>query len=77
MKDDSVYFPVTMEQKLGYLVEECGEVLAAVGKTQRWGLESFNPEPGASKETNREWILREMTDLENACAILRRALENV
>ena len=42
------YRPITLGQKLGYLVEECGEVLAAVGKTQRWGLESFNPEPGAS-----------------------------
>jgi len=38
------YEPKTTEQALGYLVEECGEVLAAVGKTQRWGLESTNPE---------------------------------
>ena len=65
------YMPKTLEQKLGYLVEECGEVLAAVGKTQRWGLYSFNPEPGASRETNREWILRELDDLENAIKIVR------
>jgi hypothetical protein len=38
------YKPRTTNQKLGYLVEECGEVLAAVGKAQRWGLENFNPE---------------------------------
>jgi NTP pyrophosphatase (non-canonical NTP hydrolase) len=38
------YEPQTTEQKLGYLVEECGEVLAAVGKTQRWGLDSVNPD---------------------------------
>lgn len=69
------YRPITLGQKLGYLVEECGEVLAAVGKTQRWGLESFNPEPGASRETNREWILRELSDLEIACAIVRVELE--
>ena len=68
------YFPRTIDQKLGYLVEECGEVLAAVGKTQRWGLESFDPEPGSDGETNREWILRELSDLENACAIVRDAL---
>lgn len=70
----SQYMPVTIEQKLGYLVEEAGEVLAAVGKTQRWGLDSFNPEPGASKETNREWILRELHDLERAIAIVREAI---
>jgi NTP pyrophosphatase (non-canonical NTP hydrolase) len=69
------YYPVSIFHKLGYLVEECGEVLAAVGKTQRWGLNSCNPEPGASRETNREWILRELADLENACAIVRQALD--
>lgn len=68
------YFPRTTEQKLGYLVEECGEVLAAVGKTQRWGLDSSNPEPGASRETNREWILRELDDLERAILLVRGAL---
>jgi len=69
------YRPVSIDQKLGYLVEECGEVLQAVGKTQRWGLESFNPEPGASRETNREWILRELTDLEQAIEFVRWALD--
>ena len=75
MKPEHRYYPVSIDQKLGYLVEECGEVLAAVGKTQRWGLDSFNPEPGASRETNREWILRELHDLEEACAIVRKALD--
>ena len=69
------YRPVTITQKLGYLVEECGEVLHAIGKTQRRGLDSFNPELGASRETNREWILRELADLESACTIVRRALD--
>ena len=68
------YAPITIEQKLGRLVEECGEVLAAVGKTQRWGLDNFNPEPGASQETNREWILRELGDLEHMCADVRDAI---
>ena len=35
-------------------------------KAQRWGL---------SSEINREWILRELTDLEAACAIVRKALD--
>lgn len=72
----SEYEPKTVQQKLGLLVEECGEVQAAVGKTFRWGLESFNPEPGASRETNRKWILREINDLEGAIARVRVALED-
>lgn len=68
------YEPKSVEQKLGYLVEECGETLHAVGKTQRWGLESYNPEPGASRETNREWILRELHDLKAAIAKVEAAL---
>jgi NTP pyrophosphatase (non-canonical NTP hydrolase) len=72
------YEPKTTEQILGYLVEECGEVLAAVGKAQRWGLESVNPElrPGDDfyKETNREWILRELIDLEGAIARVKSEL---
>lgn len=72
---DPAYEPKTLAGKLGYLVEECAEVLAAVGKTQRWGLESFNPEvPPEKRETNREWILREMLDLERAIGMVRAAL---
>jgi len=68
------YEPRNTKAKLGYFVEECGEVLAAVGKTQRWGLESRNPEPGASQETNRQWILRELQDLKGAIARVETAL---
>lgn len=70
------YEPKTTDQALGYLVEECGEVLAAVGKTQRWGLESSNSElPVTDRETNREWVLSELRDLEGAIARARRFLE--
>ena len=69
------YEPKTLEQKLGYLVEECGEVLAAVGKTQRWGLYSVNPElPPAQQETNSVWLQRELHDLERAIRIIREEL---
>ena len=69
------YMPKTVETTLAYLVEECGEVLAAVGKAQRWGLESTNPEiPVSERETNRKWILRELKDLENAIALTRLAI---
>jgi NTP pyrophosphatase (non-canonical NTP hydrolase) len=67
------YRPRTMTEKLGYLVEECGEVLAAAGKTQRWGLDSANPEI-KNGETNARWLLRELDDLEIAISIAKRAL---
>ena len=64
-----------MSQKFGYLVEECGEVQAAVGKTIRWGLDSYNPElPEEERETNREWVLRELKDLEQAIKIVKEVL---
>lgn len=78
------YEPKTTDRKLGWLVEECGEVLAAVGKTQRWGLSSVDPTPAARiinqgtpaehRETNREWILRELDDLISAAFMVRADL---
>lgn len=63
------YEPKTDVQKLAHLVEECGEVMAAAGKTLRWGLDSYNPEvPVSERETNQEWLLREIADLELAIA---------
>lgn len=72
------YEPKTLDQALGYMVEEAGEVLAAIGKSQRWGLDSFNPEiPVAQRETNADWLWRELHDLEGAyvrlAGFLRRA----
>jgi len=69
------YMPRTEIQKLGYLAEECGEVLAAVGKTIRWGLDSVNPElPIEQQETNKEWLIRELVDLQNAIKIVEGML---
>lgn len=72
------YMPKTPEQRMGYLVEECGEVLHAAGKIQRWGLESYNPElPEAQRETNRQWLARELSNLEAAIAMIREDLESL
>ncbi len=61
------YEPKTITQALGYLVEEAGEVQAAVGKSIRWGLDSVNPElPPEQQEANGYWILRELEDLVRA-----------
>lgn len=60
---------------LAHVVEECGEVLAAAGKCQRWGMDSVNPElPPEDQETNRDWLSRELDDLEGAIARLRKEL---
>lgn len=66
----SQYEPRTTKQHLGYLVEECGEVMAAAGKTLRWGLDSFNPDLPVypRRETNEEWLRRELEDLSGAIA---------
>lgn len=61
------YEPQTRVQFYGYLIEECGEVLAAAGKTLRWGELSYNPEiPLEQRETNEAWLLRELKDLKGA-----------
>lgn len=68
------YEPKTFNEKLGYLIEEAGEVLAAAGKTIRWGLESTNPDyPG---ETNAEWLERELVDLKRAIRYVTSELES-
>lgn len=69
------YEPADTEQAIAYLIEECGEVLAAAGKSLRWGLESFNPElPIDDRELNSEWLLREMKDLAGAVKRVRAFL---
>ena len=61
---------------LAHAIEEAGEFLAAAGKTQRWGLHSVNPElPPAERETNLNWLLREMDDLRGALKRIDDALE--
>lgn len=70
------YEPKTVAQTLGYLIEECGEVLAATGKTIRWGVDSANPDIRLDhRESNRDWILRELKDLEGAVMRAREALD--
>jgi len=59
---------------LGKFIEECGEALAAAGKWVRFGPDSYNPLPGASKETNRQWLRREVEDLEEAIFLLKKRM---
>lgn len=67
----------TQTQKIGWFIEESGEVLSAVGKIIRWGVDSYNPElPPEERETNREWALRELADLEVATIKMKMSLMN-
>jgi hypothetical protein len=49
---------------LAHAIEEAGEFLAAAGKTQRWGRDSYNPElPPSERQSNEQWLHRELSDL--------------
>lgn len=77
MTDDlrEAYRSKTPRQALAHLVEECGEVVAAAGKTMRFGWWSVNPElPPEKQETNLDWTLREIANLERAIAAFRAAI---
>lgn len=52
---------------MAHAAEEAGEVVAALGKSLRWGLGSVNPLlPVEQQETNETWLRREMQDLRDA-----------
>ncbi len=64
---DPRFLQVGFGPQLAHLVEEAGEVLAAAGKTQRWGALSVNPLlPPEQQEMNITWLKREMGDLRAA-----------
>lgn len=74
------YEPTTTVAKLGWVIEECSELGAAIGKTLRHGLTSVDPTDNAkrnadgSREMNVDWILREMADAEKAICLARTAI---
>jgi len=64
---DSKYLRPGVDFCMAHVVEEAGELMAALGKTMRWGLWSFNPElPTEQREPNIEWVKREIADLRAA-----------
>ena len=64
------------DKQLSHDIEECGEVLAAAGKTQRWGWASVNPLlPEAERESNLVWLRRELGDLKEAIARLEATID--
>jgi hypothetical protein len=70
------YEPKTREQFFGYLIEECGEVCHAAGKTLRWGEMSVNPElRPCDQVTNLAWLRKEMADLRQALDRMEKHLD--
>lgn len=64
------------DKRLAHAIEECGEFLAAAGKTQRWGPYSTNPLlPEGERETNLAWLRRESADVRQALDRLDQAIE--
>jgi len=64
---DTRFLQDGFDKQLSHVIEECGEVLAAAGKTQRWGRESVNPLlPLDKQETNEAWLRRELADLKTS-----------
>lgn len=54
---------------LAHLLEECGEVISAAGKLQRFGPQSVNPFlPPEQQVTNMDWLMAEIADLKLAIA---------
>lgn len=72
---DRRFLPKNDRDKISHLVEECGEVVAAAGKTLRFGLDSYNPLlPIEEQELNRTWLRREIRDLKMAIKAVEKIL---
>lgn len=74
------YLPKTREAKLARLTEEAAEVILELGKIGRFGLDTrFSFElmsvvGDPAVESNREALLRELADLEDAIRAVREDL---
>ena len=72
---DPKYMRPGLDFARGKMIEECGELLAALGKSLRWGWASVNPElPPDEQESNATWVLREMKDVRDALDNLEREM---
>lgn len=73
---DQKYMRPGLDFAVGKAVEEAGELMAALGKTLRWGWSSVNPElPRSAQEPNASWVRREIADLRGALDNLEREME--
>ncbi len=72
---DPKYMRPGLDFARGKVIEECGELCAALGKSLRWGWLSENPEiPRAERITNLVWVRAEMQDVRDALDNLEREI---
>lgn len=73
---DPKYLRPGLSFAMAHAAEESGEFLAALGKTMRWGCDSFNPELlPVDRESNEAWLRRELADLRGALDRLENELD--
>lgn len=73
---DPKYMRTGLSFAVGKTVEELGELQAALGKTLRWGWNSYNPElPPKERESNADWVRREIADVRGALDNLEKEME--
>ena len=73
---DPRYMRPGLDFARGKMIEELGELQAALGKSLRWGWTSVNPElPRNEQETNVAWVRDEMRDVRDALDNLERELD--
>ena len=65
-------------EELGEVVKEAGELSAALGKLQRWGPMSVNPDlKPEDQESNIAWVRRKRRDLSRELLDLEQALDRL
>lgn len=73
---DPKFLQKGFDKRLSRVMEECGEVVGAAGKLQRFGPHSVNPylKPEEQVE-NIDWLISEMNDLKHAISELEEAIQ--
>jgi NTP pyrophosphatase (non-canonical NTP hydrolase) len=65
--------PTTFNDCVAHVIEECGEVLQAIGKFDRFGAVATDAMTGVRYDNVAD-LLTEMDDLESAIGVLRKKL---
>lgn len=73
---DPRYMRPGLDFARGKAIEECAELIAALGKSLRWGWDSVNPDLSPEQqETNASWVRREMQDVRGALDNLENEMD--